>query len=267
MPITHATRQTEALRAGAAAGRRRFEAGAAGDLWRRLMLLDVVNQAMLVAATLLVCAFPFLMLLDAIAGRSFAMRVVRRMGLDQQAAAQVEALFKGNGTQTAVSIGTTVIVVLSVVCVVTSIQSLYARVYGFDPLDLHVWWRRLLWLAVTIVGGSATAALDPAHSSRPALAVAAGLVVATLYFWWSLRVLLEDRLSWRYLWPSAVATGLCWIGLAIVSHVYFSRALVSAGNVYGPIGVFFVILMWLISVGVVVALGAVVGVVWRERHA
>src|SRR3954453_8754928 len=98
MPITHATRQTEALKAGAAAGKRRFEAGAAGDLWRRLVLLDIFNQAMLFAATLLICVVPFLMLLDALADRSFAMRVVRRMGLDGQAAAQVEALFKGNGT-------------------------------------------------------------------------------------------------------------------------------------------------------------------------
>ena len=267
MPITHATRQTEALKAGAAAGRRRFEAGAAGDLWRRLMLLDILNQAMLFAATLLICVFPFLMLLDALAGRSFAMRVARRMGLDGQAAAQVQALFTGNGTQAAVSIGTALIVVLSVVCVVTSIQSLYARVYGFDPLDLHLWWPRLLWLAVTIAVSSAAAAVDPSHSGQPVLAVAVALVVVTLYFWWGLHLLLEGRLSWRYLWPSAVATGLCWIGLAIFSHVYFSRAIVSAGNVYGPIGVFFVIMTWLISVGVVVALGAVIGVVWRERRA
>ena len=264
--MTHATRQTEALKAGAAAGKRRFEAGAAGDLWHRLMLLDIVNQAMLFAATLLVCAFPFLMLLDAIAGRSFASRIVRRMGLDHEAAAQVEALFKtGGSTQTAVSVGSAVVIVLSVVCVVTSIQSLYARVYGFEPRDLQAWWPRLLWLAVTLVAGSAVMAT--AATLPLGVAWAITLVASTVYFWWGLRLLLEERLSWRYLWPSALATGLCWVGLAIVSHVYFSAAIVSSGNAYGAIGVFFVIMIWLISVGVVVALGAVVGVVWQERRA
>jgi membrane protein len=34
---------------------------------------------------------------------------------------------------------------------------------------------------------------------------------------------------------------------------------------YGPIGVVFALMSWLIAIGVVIILGAVVGLVWRER--
>jgi membrane protein len=266
MATLRATRQTAALKARAAAGRRRFEAGAAGDLWHRLMVLDIVNQAMVFAAVLLICAFPFLIFLDTLNGRSFAARVSRRMGLDEQAAAQLQELFKAGGTQTPVSIGTTIILVLGAIAVASSMQALYARVYGFDPTDFHIWWRRILWLVVTVAGVTAVNLVNGGLSGVPVLARILNVGIVVVYFWWGLRLLLENRLSWRYLWPSAVATGLFWAGLALFSKFYFSQALVSSAGTYGAIGVIFVIMTWLIAVGVVVALGAVVGVVWRERH-
>ena len=267
MPTTHVSRQTSALKERAAAGKRRFEAGAAGDLWHRLMLLDVINQAMIFASTLLICAFPFLIFLDTLRGRSFAARVTRRMGLDSEAAAQLEKLFTSNATSTPVSIGTTIFLVLGAVFVAMSMQSLYARVYGFEPTDFRIWWRRFLWLAVTVAGVTAVAGVNRGLDGVPVLARIVNLLLVTLYFWWGLRLLLENRLSWRYLWPSAVATGLCWAGLALFSRFYFSQALVSSANTYGSIGVIFVLMTWLIACGVVIALGAVIGVVWRERHA
>ena len=267
MPTTPVTRQTAALKARAAAGKRRFEAGAAGDLWHRLMILDIVNQSMVFAATLLICAFPFMIFLDTLRDRSFAARVTKRMGLDDAAAAQLEKLFATNGTQAAVTIGTTVFLVLGVLCVATSIQALYARVYGYEPTDFHIWWRRILWLVVTLGGVTLVNGVNGVLDGVPVLARVLNLVIVTLYFWWGLRLLLENRLSWRYLLPSAVATGLFWGGLALFSKFYFSQALVSSANTYGSIGVIFVVMTWLISAGVVIALGGVVGVVWRERQA
>ena len=35
---------------------------------------------------------------------------------------------------------------------------------------------------------------------------------------------------------------------------------------YGPIGVVFALMSWLIAIGVVIILSAVAGVVWRERN-
>jgi membrane protein len=57
-----------------------------------------------------------------------------------------------------------------------------------------------------------------------------------------------------------------WVGLAIVSSVYFSSAVITEHRLFGTIGVVFVLLTWFIAVGAIVVLGAVLGAVWQRRH-
>ncbi len=45
-----------------------------------------------------------------------------------------------------------------------------------------------------------------------------------------------------------------------------SSTIMSDYNKYGSIGVIFALMSFLIAIGVVIILGAIVGVVWRERH-
>lgn len=272
MPATRTRRQAaaQALKAHVAADRRRFEAGAAGDLWHRLSVLDVINQAMVLAATLLLCGIPLLLFLDAVRDQSFVVSFAHRLGLNEEASAELRALFTSDPPAvSAVTVGSLVILTLYALWVASVVQALYARVFGFEPRDLPQFWRRPAWVVVTVAGTSAVAAVSAALGPAwhgPVFARAASTVVATAYFWWSLHFLLERRLSWRYLLPSAVATGLCWLGLTLFSAAYFSSAMISGSQRYGPIGVVFVIMTWLIAVGVVLTLGAVLGVVWRERH-
>jgi membrane protein len=41
---------------------------------------------------------------------------------------------------------------------------------------------------------------------------------------------------------------------------------ISDNQKYGAIGVVFALMSWLIAIGVVIILGAIVGVVWQERR-
>jgi membrane protein len=70
---------------------------------------------------------------------------------------------------------------------------------------------------------------------------------------------------WRAVLPSAVATSLFWIGMDIVFALTFSNTVIANDKKYGPIGVIFALMSWLIAIGVVIILGAVAGIVWRER--
>jgi membrane protein len=62
-----------------------------------------------------------------------------------------------------------------------------------------------------------------------------------------------------------VATGLCRLGMVAVFSASFSGMIISSYDRYGPIGIVFDIMSYLLAIGVVIILGAVVGIVWHER--
>jgi membrane protein len=65
------------VRRAAEWGTRKYAGSWAEDLWRRLDSMDVINQGMLFAATLLLCLFPFLIVISALAGRSVVTTLAR----------------------------------------------------------------------------------------------------------------------------------------------------------------------------------------------
>ncbi|GAA4983113.1 hypothetical protein GCM10025734_04850 [Kitasatospora paranensis] len=93
-----------------------------------------------------------------------------------------------------------------------------------------------------------------------------GLIGFTLYWWVTMWVLLAGRMSWRSLLPSACATGVYYLGMGVVFSFVASGMVRSNSEEYGPIGVVFVLMSWLIGLGVVIILGAVTGTVWRDRE-
>lgn len=85
-------------------------------------------------------------------------------------------------------------------------------------------------------------------------------------FWWfAMGFLMGGRISWRRLFPSAVATGLCWLGMAAVFSVTFSGMVISSDQRYGPIGIALDLLSYTLAAGVVIIVGAVLRIVWQER--
>ena len=100
----------------------------------------------------------------------------------------------------------------------------------------------------------------------PVLFGVTGLVVLTGFWWFTSWFLLAGRISWRDLFPAAVATAVFWLGMEAVFSVIFSGMVTSYDSKYGPIGVVFALMSWLIAIGVVIILGAVAGIVWQERN-
>ncbi|MFI1068828.1 YhjD/YihY/BrkB family envelope integrity protein [Streptomyces puniciscabiei] len=82
-----------------------------------------------------------------------------------------------------------------------------------------------------------------------------------------MRLLLTGAVAWRFLLPAALATGVAWTGLGWFSSRFFSDTIVANNQKYGPVGVVMVILSWLVAVGVVIHLGAVVGHEFAKHRA
>jgi membrane protein len=256
-----ARRRTEAARA-------KFAGSSAEHLWQRLDSMDFINRGMLFAATLLLCFFPFLIIVNALAGRSAAAGLARHLGLNQQAAADVSQLFTSSTATSSAITGTAwIFFILGGVAAATAIQQLYERAFELEARGMKDMLRRLIWLAV-LVGSSALAGwAGPSlhHVGGPVLLGLIGLMGLTGFWWFSLWLLLGGRIPWKDLFPSAVATAVSWLGMEVVFSFTFSSEIITDDKKYGPIGVVFALMSWLIAIGVVIILGAVFGVVWRER--
>lgn len=238
----------------------------ADDLWGRLDAADFMTQAFLLAATFLLCAVPFLIIATALAGRSAAATMTSRLGLNQQASADVGHLFASSTATSAAITGTSwIFFVLGGVAAASTVQTLYQRVFQVRPGK----WDKLLalaWLAL-VVGWSAlgTAVGHGFRESAPALWWIINVPAMICFWWFTMWSLLAGRVAWRRLLPCAVATGLFWIGMLVVFHFTFSGMVISSYQEYGPIGVVFDLMSFFIAIGVVITLGATTGMMWRDR--
>jgi membrane protein len=255
------------IRRGIEAGKQKYSGSSADVLWRRLNSVDFLNQGMIFAGTLLLCAFPFLIVTDALAGQSTARGLGRRLGLNRQAAGDVGHLFTSSHATVASVTGVAwVFLVLSGYSVAASLQGLYHRVFGLDSRTSRDAPRALIWLVLLVAWLFASGLVGPrVRAGGPVEFAIVGLVVFTLFWWFTMWLLLAGRVPWRRLLPCAVATGVFWLGMEAVFAVISSGMVTSDYHEYGPIGTVFALMSYLIAIGVVVILGAMTGLVWQER--
>jgi membrane protein len=137
------------VRRGIEVGKQKYSGSSADVLWHRLNSVDFLNQGMIFAGTLLLCAFPFLIVADSLAGRSAATELGRRLGLNRQTADDFGHLFTSSHTTVASVTGVSwVFLILSAFAVAASLQGLYQRIFGLDsrgPRDIP---RALIWLVL-----------------------------------------------------------------------------------------------------------------------
>jgi membrane protein len=223
---------------------------------------------MLFAAVLLLCFVPFLLVLQSLTGRTEAASFVRRFGLTGQAAHAVRQAFTSPAaTSAAIDELSWVFLIVGGIAAAGAIQELYERMFEVRGRGFRDTPQRVVWLAVAIGALFAEAWTYPWLSSLggPILVALGSAVGATAFWWFSMWLLLSGRLAWRQLLPSALATGICWLGMALIFRLTFSGEVASDYRKYGSIGVVFAIMTLLIAIGVVIMLGALVGVAWRER--
>ena len=139
------------VRHGIEAAEEKYSGSAAEDLWHRLNALDFMNQAMILAGTLLLCVFPFLIVLSALAGRGVASSASRRLGLNQQAAADMGHLFTSSGaTSATISTACLVLLVLFAFAGANAVQQVYERIFDLDSRGTRDMLRRMIWAALVV---------------------------------------------------------------------------------------------------------------------
>jgi len=246
-------------------------ATAAGTFWSRLNTVDFMNSSLQFAALAVLCLFPFLIIFSAKSGGDARHALIARLGLDQQAAQDVNQLMSsGRHAVTALSIVGAAVVIVGAIGVASTLQLWYQRVYDQPPARklTRQLADRLLWLAGLLgyltVQDFTFIHLKHAGPGRAPIYVST-FILALAFYWWTPHVLLLGRVAWARLFPAAVATAVCVTGLGVFSALVFSGQIVSSDADYGSIGVMMVLLSYLIGLGVCIHLGAVAGRMWNER--
>jgi membrane protein len=176
-------------------------------------------------------------------------------------------LFASSGTTSAtINTASLVLLVLFALGGGNAVQKLYERIFDLDSRGARGLVRRLIWVGLVVGWLFLGDLVGPTLRADGPVVFGIVILVAFTGFWWfAMRFLLGGRITWRRLFPCAVATGLYWLGMVAVFSATFSGMVISSYDRYGPMGIVFDLLSYILAVGVVIILGAVTGLVWQER--
>lgn len=199
-------------------------------------------------------------------------RLVDELGLTGAAASTLtDTLAAAESSRQAASVIGLLGLLWSGLGLVGGLQYAYNAVWQVNERGLRDKAIGLAWLAgaaVLFVGG---AALTTALRWLPGFLAPAGVGVTflmSLGLWlWTSRVLPNRRVGWRQLLPGALLGAAGLEMLKVVGAYWVPRAVASASELYGSLGVIFAVLAWLLLFGRLVVYSDVLNVVLYERRA
>ena len=252
----------------------RIDASRVGHVQRRFVQVDLVNQAVILAALALSLMVPVLVTLAALvplgAADSLPAVVGARLGLEPEAVADLQSLFPSEeavrGSSTVIG---TVFTLLSAYAWPTALQRGYEIAWGVTSRGWRGLWRPLVWLTAFVAAGALLLALPRSGLADPwrtILLLVLWTPIIFLWSWWTQHFLLRGAVAWRLLIPGAVAMTIGLVGLRAFAAVWLSTAISTNYERYGPLGIVFMLLTWLIALSVVMLGGPVLGAALNERR-
>lgn len=252
--------------------RDRLDATAAGHVRRRAVQFEVTNRALVLAGLSLMLLIPALVALGAVlplgSDHTLATSWARRMGLSPEAMRDVRQLFARDTARGTTTVLSSLVTIVFAYSWPAELQRGYQRIWELPSRGLRDSWRPVAWLA-SFFAVAACIAASGSVAGGPGGAAVVALVSAPVVFvwtWWTQHLFLGGRTAYRRLLPGAVATTVGLAGLSVYMSVYLSSAITHNYDKYGPIGVVFALLSWLIGFNVVMLGGPLAGHVWLSRR-
>jgi hypothetical protein len=110
----------------------RAKATRAGAMWTRLNAVDFINSAFQFATYALLCIFPFMIVVTAVAGDDFRKVIITRLGVNPQAAKDVDGLIaSGQQALATITVLGSAFLVRSAIGIATNLQLWYQK--GLRP--------------------------------------------------------------------------------------------------------------------------------------
>ncbi|MER5947390.1 YhjD/YihY/BrkB family envelope integrity protein [Streptomyces sp. NPDC001904] len=242
-------------------------------LTRQLVAVNLLDSATRLAAQTFLTAIPILFVVAAFAPASVREQMLESaraaLGLSDDSLAQVRQVY-GSGDSaardTSGAVGALVMLASATACS-RALQRVCERAWGLPPAGLKlIAWRWVAWLCVWLAVVTLQNVLRGGFGAGPWLGMPLSYVTSVLLWWWTQHLLLGGRVPWLPLLPGALLTGVGVVSLSWASHLYMPRALNRSLAEFGPFGLVFSLLSWLIVLFTVVCVGISAGcVIARER--
>jgi membrane protein len=244
-----------------------------GRTWLRLREVEFLDRGVVLAAQMFLALIPMLIVVAALlptrAGQAIISLSRSRLGLtggSQEALGELVAARED--IQGSVGIISVLIAVATATSFTRALQRVYERAWRLPPAGPRESWRGVVWLGGTVVYlgliGVAARMISGLPYATPAGAIGA-LVAAFGLWWWSQRMLTARRVRWRALIPGAALTAVGMLTLALLSGRIVPRMVENNERTFGPSGVIFALVSWLIVIGTVLVVTAVVGAVLAQE--
>jgi membrane protein len=236
------------------------------DLYRSTRDFELMHRALGFAALAILTIIPLLIVVAATnpaPHRGLGGWVVYGMGLTGSSADAVTHLFSAParvlGTSSVFSV---VLLAVAGVSFGGSVQAGFEKIWGLPAGAWHKIWRQAVWAAALVAYIYAAATVGTVTHGGPAETagrVAVAVLLGVAFYWWGLRFLVGDRVSYLAALPGAVATTACLAGLRGFSALVFEPLIVRNAVSYGALGTVLIVQSWLIGVGWVIYGGQLFG--------
>ncbi|MGY0017435.1 YhjD/YihY/BrkB family envelope integrity protein [Streptomyces sp. cg35] len=240
---------------------------------RQIVAVNLLDSATRLAAQTFLTALPVVFVAAAFAPSAVRDQILSSLrgtlGLDGASLDQVRQVYAAGDAATRNATGVVGVLVLLVSATACSraLQRMCERAWHLPPAQFSlVAWRWLAWLAGWLVALVAQGLLRDGFGTGLWLGLPLWLLTCTALWWWTQHLLLGGRVRWLPLLPGALLTAVGVVGLSVASRVYIPRTLDRSLAQFGPLGMVFTALSWLIVLFTVVCAGIAAGyVIAHER--
>ncbi|MEK2488450.1 YhjD/YihY/BrkB family envelope integrity protein [Kitasatospora purpeofusca] len=243
-----------------------------GRALRQLFRVNLLDCATRLAAQAFLSALPALFVISVFTPAAIRDGLVhslrKELGLQGAAAQSVQQLLgDGHAEDTGFGVIGALVTLLSATALSRAMQRVCERCWELPKSGTRVAaWRWLVWLMVWLVCLVCQTPVREGFGLGAWLGVPLTFLGGTALWWWTQHLLLGGRVRWLPLLPGAVLCGVAVVGVGVASRIYLPSAMSRSIGQFGPYGVVFTSLSWLIVVFTGVTLAIALGRVVAEEE-
>ncbi|MFE6869957.1 YhjD/YihY/BrkB family envelope integrity protein [Kitasatospora sp. NPDC057692] len=243
-----------------------------GRALRQLFRVNLLDSATRLAAQAFLSALPALFVVAVFTPAAIREGVVhslrKELGLEGPAGQSVQQMLgSGHEQETGFGVVGALVTLLSATALSRAMQRVCERCWELPKAGTRVAaWRWLVWLVVWLVVLAFQTPVKDGFGLGAWLGLPLTFLLATAMWWWTQHLLLGARVRWLPLLPGAVLCGVAVTGIGVASRVYLPGAMSRSIGQFGPFGVVFTGLSWLIVVFTGLTLAIALGRVVSEEE-